>query len=292
MAAHGRDACRRSAPAVRRRPHADAARLRGGRCFCSTAPTANGPTAAHRIPFAASCTRKPASRPSKVFARYGTVASSRHRHAAREHALPRTSLSDADAWRSRSLPTMRFRLSSCPTAKSAKGRSTDRQNWHVEDEPLHASGIALVLTGGAGPSYRLSPQSDGAWSGERLRAPRSPIVAVGREAPVAPNAKPGERPGLVDTLLQAVSPRALGGGGRCALPCAHSAGADRARCRSAAARACGRQAAGLCRSRAPACPCRCGRRSGVAAAPLLAAARAPLRAELRLRSERPFGWQA
>ncbi len=98
-----------------------------------------------------------------------------------------------------------FSVAFLPDGEIGEGRSTDRQNWHVEDEPLHASGVALVLTGVAGPSYRLSPEPDGAWNGERFRTPRSPIVTVSREAPAAPDVKPGERPGLVDTLLQAVN---------------------------------------------------------------------------------------
>jgi hypothetical protein len=60
-----------------------------------------------------------------------------------------------------------------PGHQIGTGRSIDRQNWYVDETD---AGFDLVLHDGERLTYRLSRQSDGRWSGERLSLPCATVL--------------------------------------------------------------------------------------------------------------------
>ena len=60
----------------------------------------------------------------------------------------------------------RFDLEFWSDGEFGAGRSADRANWRVEDDPTQPPGLALMIEGGSGePTYRLSLQADGSLGG-------------------------------------------------------------------------------------------------------------------------------
>ena len=98
----------------------------------------------------------------------------------------------------------RFSLEFWPDGELGDGRSHDRANWSVEDDPTGGSAFTLTIWGGAGqPAYRLRRDADGVWRGERFRFPVAPVAATLEPAAVRATAAPGARRSLVDDFLAA-----------------------------------------------------------------------------------------
>jgi hypothetical protein len=97
-----------------------------------------------------------------------------------------------------------FSLEFWPDGELGEGRSHDRANWSVEDDPASASGIVLTIWGANGrPAYRLRHEADGIWRGERLRFPAMPVAAILEPIAIPPAPAPGARRSLVDDFLAA-----------------------------------------------------------------------------------------
>jgi hypothetical protein len=99
-----------------------------------------------------------------------------------------------------------FELELWSDGEIGAGRSVDRANWHIEDDPTHASDVALTFIGRDGEaSCRVSPHPNGEWAGWRLRVPAVAVVLAPIRSPAAIAAAPppGSRRGLVDDLLAA-----------------------------------------------------------------------------------------
>jgi hypothetical protein len=91
-----------------------------------------------------------------------------------------------------------------PDGELGEGRSHDRANWAVVDDPTDDSRRELIIWDARGrAAYRLAPGSDGGWRGERSLFPAAPLVAtLGPAAAPAP-AVAGAQRGLVDDFLAA-----------------------------------------------------------------------------------------
>jgi hypothetical protein len=98
----------------------------------------------------------------------------------------------------------RFSLEFWPDGELGEGRSHDRANWSVEDDPTGGSEFTLTIWGGAGrPAYCFRRDADGVWRGERLRFPVAPVAAILEPVAVQSAAAPGARRSLVDDFLAA-----------------------------------------------------------------------------------------
>ncbi len=98
----------------------------------------------------------------------------------------------------------RFSLEFWPDGELGEGRSHDRANWSVDDDPTGGSAFTLTIWDGAGrPAYAFRRDADGVWRGERLRFPVAPVAAI-LEPAAAPSAPaPGARRSLVDDFVAA-----------------------------------------------------------------------------------------
>jgi hypothetical protein len=98
----------------------------------------------------------------------------------------------------------RFSLEFWPDGELGEGRSHDRANWSVEDDPTGGSEFTLTIWGGNGrPAYCFRRDADGVWRGERLRFPVAPVAAILEPVAVQSAAAPGARRSLVDDFLAA-----------------------------------------------------------------------------------------
>lgn len=108
-----------------------------------------------------------------------------------------STLADQGRFRLEVLGSETVDLELWPFGEFGSGRSTYRQNWWCQE---HKGSLELLFRDGERLTYRLRPQADGTWQGERLLH-REAIVTL---VPRVPAGDVAPVPGLVDQLLTAI----------------------------------------------------------------------------------------